>query len=122
MTGRKKRKKSAKRNHREKRAGKKTADKKPRTKKRGQKNAGNKTREKSAGKKARGKKAQEKSVGNGAGRKPTDYIVSDLSFTSDWVKKWCEISKPIKMRRGSKGISYDFGYFRRLIEHCFNCD
>lgn len=117
MTGQKKRKKSAKRNHREKRAGKK-----PRTKNRGQKNAGNKTREKSAGKKARGKKAQEKSVGNGAGRKPTDYIVSDLSFTSDWVKKWCEISKPIKMRRGSKGISYDFGYFRRLIEHCFNCD
>lgn len=97
--------------------GKKGREKKPRTKNRGQKNAGNKTREKSGG-----KKAQEKSVGNGAGRKPTDYIVSDLSFTSDWVKKWCEISKPIKMRRGSKGISYNFGYFRRLIEHCFNCD
>lgn len=113
MTGQKKRKKSAKRNHREKRAGKKTADKKPRTKKRGKK-----AREKKRG----GKKAQEKSVGNGAGRKPTDYIVSDLSFTSDWVKKWCEISKPIKMRRGSKGISYNFGYFRRLIEHCFNSD
>ena len=117
MTGQKKRKKSAKRNHREKRAGKKTADKKTREIKRGKK-----AREKSAGKKAQGKKAQEKSVGNGAGRKPTDYIVSDLSFTSDWVKKWCEISKPIKMRRGSKGISYNFGYFRRLIEHCFNCD
>lgn len=113
MTGQKKRKKSAKRNHREKRAGKKTADKKKR---------GKKAREKSAGKKARGKKAQEKSVGIGVGRKPTDYIVSDLSFTSDWVKKWCEISKPIKMHRGSKGISYNFGYFRRLIEHCFNCD
>lgn len=112
MTGQKKRKKSAKRNHREKRAGKKTANKK--------------TREKSAGKKSarkkRKKKAREKSAGNGAGRKPTDYIVSDLSFTSDWVKKWCEISKPIKMRRGSKVISYNFGYFRRLIEHCFNCD
>lgn len=113
MTGQKKRKKSAKRNHREKRAGKKTADKKTREIKRGKK-----AREKKRG----GKKAQEKSVGNGAGRKPTDYIVSDLSFTSDWVKKWCEISKPIKMRRGSKGISYNFGYFRRLIEHCFNCD
>ena len=99
MTGQKKRKKSAKRNHREKRAGKKNSE---------QKNAG--------------KKRGEKSVGNGAGRKPTDYIVSDLSFTSDWVKKWCEISKPIKMRRGSKVISYNFGYFRRLIEHCFNCD
>lgn len=98
MTGQKKRKKSVKRNHREK----------GREKNRGQKNAG--------------KKAQEKSAENGAGRKPTDYIVSDLSFTSDWVKKWCENSKPIKMRRGSKGISYNFGYFRRLIEHCFNCD
>lgn len=101
---------------------KKPQGKKGGKKNRGQKNTGNKTREKSAGKKARGKKAQEKSVGNGAGRKPTDYIVSDLSFTSDWVKKWCEISKPIKMRRGSKVISYNFGYFRRLIEHCFNCD
>lgn len=96
-----------------KKAPKETTGKKGREKK----TADKKTREKSAG-----KKAQEKSVGNGAGRKPTDYIVSDLSFTSDWVKKWCEISKPIKMRRGSKGISYDFGYFRRLIEHCFNCD
>lgn len=96
-----------------KKAPKETTGKKGREKK----TADKKTREKSAG-----KKAQEKSVGNGAGRKPTDYIVSDLSFTSDWVKKWCEISKPIKMRRGSKGISYNFGYFRRLIEHCFNCD
>lgn len=108
MTGQKKRKKSAKRNHREKRAGKKNSE---------QKNAGKKR-----GEKKRKKKAREKSAGNGAGRKPTDYIVSDLSFTSDWVKKWCEISKPIKMRRGSKVISYNFGYFRRLIEHCFNCD
>lgn len=108
MTGQKKRKKSAKRNHREKRAGKKNSE---------QKNAGKKR-----GEKKRKKKAREKSAGNGAGRKPTYYIVSDLSFTSDWVKKWCEISKPIKMRRGSKVISYNFGYFRRLIEHCFNCD
>lgn len=98
------------------RSGKKR-QKKPQGKKGGKKTADKKTREKSAG-----KKAQEKSAGNGAGRKPTDYIVSDLSFTSDWVKKWCEISKPIKMRRGSKVISYNFGYFRRLIEHCFNCD
>lgn len=107
---------------------KKPQGKKGGKKNRGQKTADKKTREIKRGKKAREKKrggkkkAQEKSVGNGAGRKPTDYIVSDLSFTSDWVKKWCEISKPIKMRRGSKGISYNFGYFRRLIEHCFNCD
>lgn len=98
------------------RSGKK-ASKETTGKKGGKKTADKKTREKSAG-----KKAQEKSAENGAGRKLTDYIVSDLSFTSDWVKKWCEISKPIKMRRGSKGISYNFGYFRRLIEHCFNCD
>lgn len=98
------------------RSGKK-ASKETTGKKGGKKTADKKTREKSAG-----KKAQEKSAENGAGRKPTDYIVSDLSFTSDWVKKWCENSKPIKMRRGSKGISYNFGYFRRLIEHCFNCD
>ena len=98
------------------RSGKK-ASKETTGKKGGKKTADKKTREKSAR-----EKAQEKSAENGAGRKPTDYIVSDLSFTSDWVKKWCEISKPIKMRRGSKGISYNFGYFRRLIEHCFNCD
>ena len=98
------------------RSGKK-ASKETTGKKGGKKTADKKTREKSAG-----KKAQEKNAENGAGRKLTDYIVSDLSFTSDWVKKWCEISKPIKMRRGSKGISYNFGYFRRLIEHCFNCD
>lgn len=96
-----------------KKAPKETTGKKGREKK----NAGKKR-----GEKKRKKKAREKSAGNGAGRKPTDYIVSDLSFTSDWVKKWCEISKPIKMRRGSKVISYNFGYFRRLIEHCFNCD
>lgn len=108
MTGQKKRKK----------APKETTGKKGREKKNSeQKNAGKKR-----GEKKRKKKAREKSAGNGAGRKPTDYIVSDLSFTSDWVKKWCEISKPIKMRRGSKVISYNFGYFRRLIEHCFNCD
>lgn len=100
-----------------KKAPKETTGKKGREKNSEQKNAGKKR-----GEKKRKKKAREKSAGNGAGRKPTDYIVSDLSFTSDWVKKWCEISKPIKMRRGSKVISYNFGYFRRLIEHCFNCD
>lgn len=103
------------------RSGKK-APKKPQGKKGGKKNSEQKNAGKKRGEKKRKKKAREKSAGNGAGRKPTDYIVSDLSFTSDWVKKWCEISKPIKMRRGSKVISYNFGYFRRLIEHCFNCD
>ena len=106
---------------RKKKAPKETTGKKGREEKARGKSAGKKRGEKARGKSA-GKKALEKSAGNGAGRKPTDYIVSDLSFTSDWVKKWCEISKPIKMRRGSKGISYNFGYFRRLIEHCFNCD
>ena len=70
----------------------------------GKKGREEKARGKSAGKKARGKKAQEKSVGNGAGRKPTDYIVSDLSFTSDWVKKWCEISKLIKCAEDQKSF------------------
>lgn len=53
MTGQKKRKKSAKRNHREKRAGKKTANKKTREKSAGKKSA-RKKREKKAREMARG--------------------------------------------------------------------
>lgn len=81
------------------RSGKKKRQKKPQGKKGGKKKRGEKARGKSAG-----KKALEKSAGNGAGRKPTDYIVSDLSFTSDWVKKWCEISKLIKCAEDQKSF------------------
>lgn len=77
---------------------------------------------KKCGEKKCKKKVWEKSVGNGVGRKSIDYIVFDLSFIFDWVKKWCEIFKLIKMCRGLKVILYNFGYFWCLIEYCFNCD
>lgn len=79
-------------------------DQKKRKKKAPKETTGKKGREEKARGKSAGKKAQEKSAGNGAGRKPTDYIVSDLSFTSDWVKKWCEISKLIKCVEDQKSF------------------